>query len=215
MSKVELFRGSWNVCLDETGVEDALKLGRATKNQWYKIYHSDLSRTTRTAKCIEKYNPDAELISTTKLRPMHLGELESKEVTPERVKFMKDLCRKHPDRKFPGLSPKSGEPGESFNDFKKRVLNFVIKVESSIKSWEKVLLVSHYRNINLLRSWIDVGEPGDLSVNIDMFNRKGPQEPGSMYWLNPDHRKLFISDNADESKSGLWVARHGTTIANA
>ena len=213
MGIVERYRGSWNIQLAPLGVEQALSLGRRTEGQWSKIYHSDLGRTTRTAKCIQQYSPEAELISTKALRPLHLGELEGAEVTPERNKFMSNIARNFPDKVLPGISPKSDEPGESLNSFKKRMLNLVIKAEKALSPGEKIVLAAHYRNVQLLRSWLDNGKPKDLSINIDMFCRKGPQEPGSLWWLDPEESKLVESEDAREP--GLYVARHGATSANA
>ena len=210
---MELYRGSWNIALAALGVQQALSLGRHTEGQWSKIYHSDLGRTTRTAKCIQQYSPEAELISTRALRPMHLGSLEGKEITRDTQTFINQYSRAFQDKHLPGISPKSGEPGDSLNSFLKRLLTFISKTEKTLTPGEKIVMVSHYRDVQAWRSWLNEGEPKNFSVDIDMFCRKGPQEPGSIWWLDPEDRKLVESEDA--RKPGLYIARHGKTSANA
>src|ERR1700728_1335414 len=210
---MERYRGSWDLPLNAEGVADAIKVGEATKNKFDTIYHSDLGRTTRTAKCVAKYNPEAQLISSPKLRPMHLGELESREVTPASVGILNSYMRKTPDKRLPGLSPISKEPGESLNSFKKRVLSFFKKIEDSVTPGERVLLVTHYRDLRLIQSWLDKGEPEDLSINLKMFTTKGPEKPADLFWFDRDKREFVKTKNAD--KFGIFLLRHGSTDANA
>ncbi len=198
--------------LTEKGVEDALKVGRMTEGVWDVIYHSDLGRTTRTAKCVQKFSPEAQLIATPKLRPMHLGALESREVTTERVKAMNKCLRETPNKPLPGVSPKSGEPGESLNQFKTRVLKFVKKVEDELDPTEHTLLVTHYRDIQLIRSYLAMAEPPDLGIDVDMLLKKGTQKPGDLFWFDLDKRRLDQAEHAKEP--GLYVMRHGETAAN-
>ena len=210
---MERFRGSWNVPLTEKGVADAIKVGKATEGVWDTIYHSNLGRTTRTAKCVQQFSPDAQLISTPKLRPMHLGWIESREVTTQRIKDMNKTIRESPNKPLPGISPKSGEPGESLNQFKKRVLTFVKKVESQMDSREHVLLVTHYRDIQLIKSFLEVGEPDDLGIDVEMLLKHGSQKPGDLFWFDLKKRELDHVEHADEK--GLYIMRHGETAANA
>jgi len=213
MSKTELFRGSWDIPLNSQGVLDALTVGSRTKNKWDTIYHSDLVRTTRTAKCVAKYSPQAQLISAPKLRPMHLGSLEGKPVTDSRIKEMNDYILKTPDKPLPGISSKSGEKGESLNQFKNRVLGLFKKLESKTSKDERILIVTHYRDLRLIQSWLDKGEPDDLSINLKMFTTKGPEKPADLFWFDKDDREFVKSENAYEN--GLFLMRHGSTSANA
>ena len=213
MAKKELFRGSWNIALAPEGVEDAIRVGKATKGAWDTIYHSDLGRTTRTAKCVRQFSPDSELIPTSKLRPMHLGVIEGKEVNTERIRAMNKILRDTPDKALPGISSKSDEPGESLNSFKKRVLTFLNKVEKELDPNGRVLLVTHYRDIQLVKSYLAVDEPKDLSIDVEMLLSHGSQQPGDLFWFDLKNRTLDAVEGA--KKKGLYLMRHGKTAANA
>jgi broad specificity phosphatase PhoE len=213
MAKKELFRGTWDLSLTQSGVEDAIRVGEATEGKWDTIYHSNLGRTLRTAKCVREFSQEAQLISTPKLRPMSLGGLEGREVTDERIKTMNKVLRDTPDKPLPGISSKSDEPGESLNSFKKRVLNFLNKVVSEIDPSERILLVTHYRNLQLVKSYLSAGEPKDLSIDLKMFFEHGSQKPGELFWFDLGNRSL--DDSKDAKKKGLYLMRHGKTVANA
>jgi broad specificity phosphatase PhoE len=213
LAKKELFRGSWDLPLAQEGVEDAIRVGEATKGVWDTIYHSNLGRTTRTAKCVQQFSPDAELIPTSKLRPMHLGAIEGKEVNTERIRDMNEILRDTPSKPLPGISSKSDEPGESLNSFRFRVLKFLKKVEDELKPNERILLVTHYRDIQLVKSYLSLAEPPDFGIDVEMLLKKGSQKPGDLFWFDLENRSLNASDDA--KKKGLYLMRHGKTAANA
>ena len=147
-------RGWLNIPLDEEGVKEAVRLGKFFDGKGVrKIYASDLGRTMETAEKIKEIaGINAEIIPTKALRPWHLGDMEG-EVVAKILPQMKYYAE-HPYIPVPG--------GETFNDFLHRLLPFVRDRMNQAEIDKKpVLLVSHYRDLKAVDSWIKDGMKGE------------------------------------------------------
>jgi broad specificity phosphatase PhoE len=77
--------------------------------------------------------------------------LEGQEITPDKVDFMNSLVTQHPDFKPQGRGPVSVADGESFNDFKNRVIPVFDRLlrDHIANPQERTAVVTHFRNRKL------------------------------------------------------------------
>ena len=162
-------RGWSDIGLDETGFEQAEKLGRKLKNSGIDmLIASDLTRTLQTAACISKESGIPLLATTLALRPWNVGDYTAKpgkEVHP----IMMDFAENKPDENIPN--------GESFNSFKYRVIMGVIAFLNEYEG-KTIGFVAHHRNDRILRGWYEAGCPDDLEIDFEHFSQFGI-EPGT------------------------------------
>lgn len=154
-------RGWSDIPLTDKGKEEAEKLSNL-KDQPDVLISSDLKRAHDTAKIISK-NSGVPLAETNpSLRTWHVGDLEGKpssEVDNIRKKYVIN----------PDLVPPNGE---SFNQFKTRVLGGIEDIMSRYNG--KVGIVTHSKVQQLLNAT----EAGDWQhVDANHFNEK-PESPG-------------------------------------
>jgi len=111
------------------------KLKKLLKNQKIDlIFSSDLPRCKETAKIIkEEIGFEGKIIFSKKLRDIKLGEWEGKNLEDFKKEFLTD------PKKYIFEGPKGGE---SWNDFKKRMLSFVEDIEKKYQN-KNILIVSH------------------------------------------------------------------------
>ena len=152
-------RGWKDVPLNQHGKDEAEALGdRLKKEDFDFIISSNLSRAEETAKIVAKITEKPFVGATQGLRPWNLGVYTSAPAT-QVMEHMKEYVVDHPDKKVDG--------GESFNDFKNRFFDEVIKILE--KYPDKVpLIVAHHRNDRLLDAW-----KGDKDVDLKTFLSRG------------------------------------------
>lgn len=209
----EMFRGSSDIPLAQQGREEAHAVARATKGQFDVIYCSPLRRARETAAIVHDTNPKAPVRITTALEPWFLGHHEGQKVTEERIADLNRRIQEEPDEKIPGKGPKSMGEGESFNDFKTPLLKHVQRLIGLYDEDKKFLNVTHYRDIQCIKSWLKEGAPKDLGIDAKEMTRKGDQEPGALYRLEIPSLEFEESENAKEP--GIYFLRHGATEWNA
>ncbi len=132
-------QGHKNSSLTEYGKKTSIKLGNTLKNKGIsEIISSDLGRCVETTKII------AEIIKvptqyTNKLREQNFGEFngENKELVKEKI-----------DLNDPELKP---EGGESFNEMKERVIQYLNTIKKDHKD-KIILLVIHDGGVRTLLS---------------------------------------------------------------
>ncbi|MCR4327600.1 MAG: histidine phosphatase family protein [Nanoarchaeota archaeon] len=122
-----LTQGNDDSPLTEKGINTAEKLGKLLKNREIsKIYSSDLGRCIQTSRIINKFL-NVDIYPQKELRERNHGDFNGKSAK---------LISQNFDMSNPDLIlPK----GESFNQMKIRVLNFINKLEKSTS----VLVVTH------------------------------------------------------------------------
>jgi broad specificity phosphatase PhoE len=107
------------------------------------IYCSDISRTRQTAEIVSKELGGVKIICDSRLRERNFGIY--------RGKPKKDYQRAFPVRKEKFFRPPLG--GESWNDVKKRVLQFIADIDKKYKG-KNILIVSHGCPLWLLQGGI-------------------------------------------------------------
>lgn len=166
---IERFRGTSEVPLTEEGLANAHQLGQqlAAKGGVDRIMASDLGRTLTTARILNHYTRAPIVHVGPELHPWHLGSLEGTEVTPEKLDFMHDLIRNHPNFPIAGRGPLSTEDGESFNDYRNRILPFFdARLRESIANpTERTALVTHGRGLKIMNAWVRAGANQDFEID--------------------------------------------------
>lgn len=206
----ELFRGAWNVPLNESGRAEAVDAAQRTAGQFSRIYASPLGRAQETTQEIAKTNPQAPVVTTPALKPWVLGGHEGEEVTPERIADLNERIANRPDEPIPGLGKMSGAPGETFNQFKNPLLDHVIQQIKTVQPGEKILNVTHYRDIHAIESWLRAGGKLNKSIDIGEMTSKGDEKPGQMFKLE----RGGLKEVSTPDDPGIYFLRHGETAAN-
>ena len=173
----ERFRAWADVPLSEDGKKEVLESAKKLHDKGIAgIITSDLKRCVETAEIIAK-ELDIPILEESKgLRPWHLGVLTGQPVRPNLPAL--EAYIKNPDVQVPD--------GESFNDFKKRMVGDVLRVQKKYPR-DKILIVTHHRGERLVKAWMDAGKPTDHSkLSHDPFMHKGVK-PGSFieYEVDP------------------------------
>lgn len=171
-------RGWNNTPLNEQGKADAQKAAdKLAKEPITHIVTSDLPRASDTAKIIgDRLGITPE--EHPGLRTWNLGEYTGK--TGEEVHDAVDrLCLNQPDVRPPG--------GESFNEFKSRILSTFGEIAKDHAEHE-VLVVSHNSPERILNSWDKAGQPASGEIDRKQYH----SDDGS---INPgEHKKFTIKD---------------------
>lgn len=158
-------RGWWNVPLSELGHKEVKELGeRLKKEKLDFIVASDLGRTMETAQAVSRETGAPILISTLAFRPWNVGTYTGQK-SGEVIKELNELyVVGDPDKPVP--------EGESFNQFKKRVLDGFKEVRK-MDTGNNILIVAHHRNDVLEKAWEAMGYPEDYSIDLKIFMSKG------------------------------------------
>ena len=139
-------------------------------------------------------------------------------------KTIAELVRKYPNYKIPGQGAMSTRAGESFNDFRLRVLPRIRSAmqELAHDPTKYIPIVLHSQTIKLIEAWIDAGMPDDYSVNPEAMLRDKTEAPGAVERLypvpeKPGWRKEAISLDSKQPlppPPGILLIRHGMTESN-
>jgi probable phosphoglycerate mutase len=156
-----------DIPLNDMGIKQAEDLAKKFCDvEFTRIFSSDLTRATTTAKIIRGSNP-TKIIESPLLQPRTLGkgtdhDWEGKS-TDELKKYMKSNNISLND-----MSPEEylnftlhGQFKESFNDEFKRASNYLAEISKNNDHGEHILVVSHTSVIMNPRNWTrEIGEKG-------------------------------------------------------
>lgn len=203
--KTRRVTGSADIPLNSDGKAQAKELAKdkATK-PFDKVFTSPEKRAVQTAK--EFGQP----IILSGLDAWARGGMEGKPV--EQVKGQIKYLMLNPDKKPPGKSPVSGEPGESLNEFSRQFLATVQALELVRPEDERWLVISHGGNLQTWDAWIKAGCKPDLTFDL----KKMAATP---YWsvlgvlYRVGHKNL--EEVANDDSPGLFTAEHLSTDFNS
>lgn len=167
-SSKDFIRGWVDVPLNEQGKKEAKELVAYIKTLHpAHIYSSDLSRAADIARDAGKVCK-CPLTVSKDYRPWGLGSFQgkpAKDVVPQLQKYIDN-----PDKPVPG-------GGESFNQFKNRVLGAMRKIMAQYqKDEENLVVVTHFRDIKLIQSWLAKGGAEDIDAKVFAVNDVKPAE---------------------------------------
>lgn len=211
-SGVDIIRGSSDIPLSPEGQQQALKLSQELRGKATHIFSSDLKRAAETAMAISSTNPQAGKPQfTPALRPWHLGEIEG-QPTEKVLDRINQYIAKKPDEVVPGRGKLSTSDGESFNQFKDRFLGHLLNQIANYKPGDRLVNVTHYRDIRAMESWLKGGAKADKSIDAQEMMRHADDHPGKLIRLDP--QTLEMAHVANANTPGIYFARHGKTAFN-
>jgi broad specificity phosphatase PhoE len=221
--RVDRIRGSVDLPLTPKGLSDVKQLASkiASKGSIHSITSSDLQRTQQTAQAISKAS-GVPVTTTKNTRDIAYGSLEGKPSKDAIGEINKRITEK-PDERFPGKSSYSSEQGESFNQYKNRLLPEIEKKMDALDANkdEKHLMVVNRRSIKTIEGWVKQGAPANHDTDAKTVTSFGDDtEPGSIHHLSRDKDgKWQLKDvdglkGEDKLKGGIYFIRHGETEWN-
>ena len=173
----DFVRGWVDVPLDEEGKKDAKEIVAYVRTlKPSSIYSSDLQRAKDIAQAAAK-ECKCPLEVSRDFRPWGLGQFQgkpAKEVVPQLQGYIDE-----PDKKVPG--------GESFNQFRKRVIGALKRVMKDQQTDDSnVIVVTHFRDMKLIQAWLSKGGAEEIDAKIFAAN---DFPPGSMLLLYRERGK--------------------------
>ena len=199
--------GSIDIPLNDAGREQAQQLAQRTAGQFDRIEHSPMDRAAETAQIVGAANPQAQVTPAEGLSPWDLGAHEGQPSETEQA-AINDRVRNAPDEAPPGRGEQSTDDGEPFNDFRDRTIGHLQDQILGLKPGEKVLNITHGRDLRLIDSWLKNGAPEDKSVDVDHMTGEGDW-PASGNLFRVEQHGLVPAEDA--SQPGVYYARHGET----
>lgn len=208
--------------LSRDGVEGADAIGKefAQKGGVDSIKTDDSVRTRQTASEVAKDNPKPVPVQIDpNLGAWAQGNLEGK---PKNVvgNHIRTLIRNNPAHVIPGQGAMSSRPGESFDQFRSRVLTSVMAEMHALSEnpQERRVIINHSSSGNLVKAWLAAGAPDDFSIKPEVMNQP-PPKPGTAERLYPDANGQWkISEmnmaGAGELPPGIYFVHHGLTPQN-
>lgn len=162
LNKIHAFRGPMNIDLDKTGWQQANALKQYFQGtEFSHVFSSPKKRSVDTANKILEGRKQ-EPITNENLQALNVGDLAGKEKTPETDAIIQ-FHYEHQDIPMPG--------GESFNDFKGRVIPLLCEaIEIGLREQNPVLLSVHSSIIHELGALIGghhnycLVEPGGVAA---------------------------------------------------
>lgn len=205
--------GSSPIKLNAKGVTLAKRLGQriAAKGCLDILYSSPLNRGKETAEEVLEACPNTTYAKPTEeLQPWHLGGYEGQE--PEDVKDQIEFFIEHPDSRPTGKGA-DGKPAETFNEAKKRQLDFWKSVYQDCEDDPtlKIGVVCHSRGLELLQAWNDAGCPEDYKLDEkDLIHPDDAAHVSMMRWHKDKIKEIDLDDD-DPLKPGVYPILHSLT----
>ncbi len=214
---MERIRGTSPIPLTDVGKKQIEEVGELLNKLGglTQLYRSGLKRCIQTADILSDEMPGMEVIDLgSRLDPWHLGKFEGMPVDDVREKIQYYLY--HPDEVVPGDG--FAAPGESFNQFKERVLSILVILRNRAKS-RKIGVVANYRILTLVKGWIYAGANPNFDIVISsMFDPT--VTPGDVLYYDPNSKygpccDSITQDTNCKLEDGLYIIRHGETAWNS
>lgn len=144
------FYGSLEPQLNEVGIKQCKILKQELENiEFSKMYVSSKTRARETAQLIK----DGGFVVDEVLSERSFGEFEGKSYSEIKEEYKEEVDIWNND--WSGFRPPNGE---SFDDFYKRVEQFIKSLEQNVKEDEKVLIVTHGGVIRVFLTYVFGGD---------------------------------------------------------
>lgn len=195
--------GSADVQLVPEGVRQAQKLARSVP-PGVQVFHAPNDRSTQSARIISPTAQPADW-----LEPWKLGAHEGKPLATERD-AINDRILNQPDAS-PGVSPYSGEVGESFNQVRQRLIGGAQEQGAAMSPGAKALNITSGRALQIIDAWAKAGKPPDGSVDLAAMTKDAEfSKPGQLFRLDASGLRPITKI----SGPGQYFAQHGATQWN-
>lgn len=144
------FYGSLEPQLNEVGIKQCKILKQELENiEFSKMYVSSKTRARETAQLIK----DGGFVVDEVLSERSFGEFEGKSYSEIKEEYKEEVDIWNND--WSGFRPPNGE---SFDDFYKRIEQFIKSLEQNVKEDEKVLIVTHGGVIRVFLTYVFGGD---------------------------------------------------------
>jgi broad specificity phosphatase PhoE len=169
------------------------------------VYHAPNDRSAETGKTVSARAQPADW-----LEPWKLGAHEGKPLESEREPINARIVNR-PDE-APGVSPTSGEAGESFNAFRKRIVGGILEQRKGMDPGAKTLNITSGRALQIVDAWAKAGGKPNASVDAaEITAEKGEfSKPGQLFRLGG----AGLEPVERVEGPGQYFAQHGATEWN-
>lgn len=203
--------------LSPEGIADAEKVGQRLKAKGGldMLIPSGLVRAKQTAETIANQLGIQISAPNEDLNTWCLGELDGKtrkEIEPA----LDDYVKHKPDTPLPGVTADSQQPGQSFNQFRRRALNAIQDLLGILKEHpdEKIGAVTSSKVLRLVRAWDSAGARPSMDIDDAKYiakNRIPFGEVWRLYYSSTGKLKLQPVNLKMTGKldGGLYLIRHG------
>lgn len=220
-------RGSTDLKLSPEGREQIKQLSVELNKRGglWRMYSSTQSRAVETAHLVVKHSHATRfMMPSASLESWALGHYEGKLIS-EALPHIKALVAKKPWVVPVGMGLDSTRVGESFNQFKTRVIDEVRRI---MDVWlehptKRIGVVTHFHDCRLVEAWL-AKYKGDPGPNDDLYDANIYNEdrgaPGDVFWLRKQngiwkYSQIYI-DKLPEIPlpPGVYFIRHAMTSWN-
>ncbi|MGA2713288.1 MAG: histidine phosphatase family protein [Bryobacteraceae bacterium] len=170
--------GSADIPLNEEGRQQAQEFAQSHARA-DRTFYAPNKRSEATARTID---PKAKAASH--LEPWPLAGHEGRELH-EAQSDINELIR-NPDTKPPGVSPHSGEPGESFNEVRRRLISGAQEQAEMMPHGSSVLNITSGRALQIIDAWGKTGNPAHNAIDIPTMTAEAKYPVGQIFHLGPD-----------------------------
>ena len=213
----DITAGSSDVPIDARGEAVADDLPDKFPNA-HRIVTSGVLRAQQTAEPLTRRFPDAVQEIDPRLDAMHKALYEG-QLTDQANKAILAQAKTHPDAPLPGVSPLTGQPGESWNAFGQRVVSVSKQILDDAARDPEATHV-YFTHSDVIKGMAAHAEdftrlkgPAASPIDPDTFAAQTSGMPGSIFRYARDENgvpKLFDAAGGAEGP-GAFIVRHGET----
>lgn len=195
--------GSTPIPLNEDGHAQAKALAAKMRRPFTKVISSPQDRAVETA----SYFGTPE--TNDAFDAAHRGALEGQPV--DQAKDQIGDLLENPDKSAPGVSPTSGEPGESQTGFESKLFTGVQNIMKEVKPGDRILVVTHGGDLQAIDAWAKAGFPNDFKFDRSKVSKQPYwSATGQLFRLESDGLRKVDGNK----KSGVYFIEHGNTDYN-
>lgn len=201
--------GSADIPLTEGGEEQIEDMAKKAVKPFDFIIHGPSKRATETATILAHTspNPSVSLDSLGAWKRAASEGMPADEVKAEMAHLIMN-----PDVIPPGVSPISGEPGESWNTMAHRMFTEVRDIAADWQEGERVLLITSGGNLQAVDAWGKAKYPVDFEFDhTEMAAKPYMSVTGKIFRLS-DSGLEQVQNN---EQPGIYFIEHGETAWNS
>lgn len=196
--------GSADIPLTPGGRDQAGDLKKKATVPFDQVIHSPSQRSTETAQYF-----GAPTRALPSLNGWARGQFEGQPADAVRGEMSRLML--NTDEVPAGLSPISGQPGQSWNQMAKPMFRDIATILRSIKPTQRILVVTSGGNLQAIDEWAKAGFPPDGNFNhVGMASRPYWSVTGKMFAQTRDG----LQEVQNDEKPGLYFVEHGETAFN-
>ena len=195
--------GSTPIPLSAEGVKQGQEMAANMAHPFDQVVSGPSERTQQMARLFGKPVVDDAFDAS------HRGALEGQPA--DAVKDQVGDLLTNPEKPAPGVSPTSGQPGETQSEFEKTLLQGVQKLQAQIQPDQRMLVVTHGADLQAINAWAKAGQPADLQFNREAMAKEPYYSKTGQLFLFDKNGLKPVENNTEP---GLYFTEHGSTRFN-